>query len=143
MPKKQYLVHLSADERATLLGMLQSGTHKARTLMRARVLLLADDGRIDADIAERVLVVRQTVERVRQRFAEGGLERALYDRPRKGAERLLSPEDEALLVALACSPAPDGQDAWSLQLLADELVAMERVASVSKSTISRRLKTNR
>ena len=142
MPKKLHVVRLTEDERATLLGMVHRGIHRARTLTRARVLLLTDDGWIDSAIAKALGITHQTVERIRGRYALGGLEGALYDRPRPGTARLLTPEDEALLVAVACSTPPDGQNRWTLQLLADELVALGRVA-VSHDTVGRVLKTNR
>jgi transposase len=140
MPKKLHVVRLTEDERATLLGIVHRGVRNARTISRARVLLLSNDGWNDLAIATALGIVRQTVERIRARFVLHGLETALYDRPRPGAARLLTPEDEALVVAITCSTVPTGRNRWTLQLIADELVALGRVA-VSPDTIGRVLKT--
>jgi transposase len=140
MPKKLYVVDLTPEERADLLGLLKRGSAPARRLMRARVLLLADEGRTDEDISEALHTSRPTVERLRKRFVDGGLEWALSDRPRTGAPRKLSGRDEAMLVALACSDPPEGRVCWTMQLLADRLVSLEVTESVSDETVRRCLK---
>jgi transposase len=140
MPKKLYVVDLTPAERADLLGLLKRGSAPARRLMRARVLLLAGEGRTDEDISEALHTSRPTVERLRKRFVDGGLEWALSDRPRTGAPRKLSGRDEAMLVALACSDPPEGRVCWTMQLLADRLVSLEVTESVSDETVRRCLK---
>jgi transposase len=140
MPKKQYVVDLTPDERDTLLGMVKRGRASARKLTRARVLLLADEGRKDEDIAEVLHVSRPTVERLRKRCVNGGVEHALNDRSRTGAPRKLSGRDEAMLVALACSDPPEGRTTWTMQLLADRLVSIEVVEHISDETVRRVLK---
>jgi transposase len=140
MPKKLYVVDLTPAERADLLGLLKRGSAPARRLTRARVLLLADEGRTDEDISEALHTSRPTVERLRKRFVDGGLEWALSDRPRTGAPRKLSGRDEAMLVALACSDPPEGRVCWTMQLLADRLVSLEVTESVSDETVRRCLK---
>jgi len=140
MPKKRYVVDLTPEERTELLGLLNRGSAPARRLARARVLLLADEDRSDQEIARVLHSSRPTVERLRKRFVEGGLEWALKDRPRPGAPRRLSGRDEAMLVALACSHPPEGRKCWTMQLLADRLVAIEVVESVSDETVRRCLK---
>jgi transposase len=137
MPKKLYVVDLTSEERAELLGSLNRGNGPARRLTRSRALLLADEGRTDEAIAEALHISRPTVERLRKRFVDGGLEWALKDRPRKGAPRKLSGRDEALLVATACSDAPEGRAGWTMQLLADRLVEIKVVESISDETVRR------
>jgi transposase len=140
MPKKLYVVDLTPEERAELLGSLNRGNAPARRLTRSRALLLADEGRTDEAIAEALHISRPTVERLRKRFVDGGLEWALKDKPRKGAPRKLSGRDEALLVATACSDAPEGRTGWTMQLLADRLVETKVVESISDETVRRILK---
>lgn len=144
--KKLYRVKLLAEERAQLEGMLSKGKAAARTLMHARILLKADEGvagpRLSDDqIAEAVEVNRSTVERVRMRCVEEGVEAALRPRPsRQVHPRKLDGVQEAHLVVLACSPAPKGRNRWSLRLLADKLVELEVVGDVSYETVRRTLK---
>src|SRR5215467_14801408 len=135
--KKLYRVKLLAEERAQLEGMLSKGKAAARTLMHARILLKADEGvagpRLSDDqIAEAVEVNRSTVERVRMRCVEEGVEAALRPRPsRQVHPRKLDGVQEAHLVTLACSPAPNGRDRLTLRLLADKLVKLEIVDGIS------------
>jgi transposase len=144
--KKLYRVKLLAEERAQLQELLSKGKAAARTLMHARILLKADEGvagpRLSDDqIAEAVEVNRSTVERVRMRCVEEGVEAALRPRPsRQLHPRKLDGVQEAHLVALACSPAPKGRNRWSLRLLADKLVELEVVDDVSYETVRRTLK---
>jgi len=140
MPTKRYVVDLTPEERNALLAMVKSGPAAARKLTRARVLLLADEGRTDEEITAALHASRPTVERVRKRFVDGGLEHALNDRARTGAPRKLSGRDEAMLVALACSEPPKGRTSWTMQLLADRLVSIEAVERISDETVRRVLK---
>lgn len=137
---KKYLVTLTAEERAQLLDLTKKGSATARKLTRAHLLLQADDGATDQAIATALHIHRTTVERTRQRFVEGNLDGALAERPRPGAKRLLDAKQEAWLIATACSAAPEGQARWTMQLLADELVALEVVATISDETVRRTLK---
>lgn len=140
MPKKRYVVDLTPEERDTLLAMVKRGPASARKLTRARVLLLVDKGRTDEEITTALHVSRPTVERVRKRFVDGGLEHALNDRSRSGAPRRLSGRDEAMLVALACSEPPEGRTTWTMQLLADRLVSIKVIERISDETVRRVLK---
>jgi transposase len=140
MPPKKYLVDLTVDERATLERTIKAGKTSARTLNRAHVLLAAADGHLDAQIATALHLGVRTVERIRQRFVEGRLERALSDLPRPGAQRKLDGTQEALLVALACSDAPAGRTTWTMQLLADKLVELNVVDAISDETVRMTLK---
>lgn len=140
MSAKQYLVKLSSSDRRSLQAQLRKGTSKARVLTRARVVLLADEGKTDQQIVEALGIARATVCRLRQRFATEGLEAALGERPRPGAVRKLSEHQEAQLTALVCSDAPDGHSRWSLRLLADKLVELKLVEAISYKTVGEYLK---
>ncbi len=140
---KRYIVDLTAEERAELLALLNRGIAPARKLTRARILLLADDGNTDEEIAAALHVHRVTVERTRRRFVEGGVARALSELPRPGGRPKLDGKQEAMLVALACSQAPEGRSRWTLQLLADRLVELQIVEAISDETVRRTLKKTR
>ena len=143
---KRYRVRLVDEERAYLESLLSAGKAAARTLTHARILLKADEGPAgpgwaDEVIAEALEVNRSTVERVRQRCVEEGFEAALRPRPSRQVRlRRLDGAQEAQLVALACSPPPNGRDRWSLHLLADKLVELEVVDSISYESVRRTLK---
>src|SRR5262245_52047262 len=144
---KKYLVTLTSDERDHLTALISAGKAAAKKLSHARILLKADqsDGGsawTDDEIAEAVEVSTDTVARVRQRFVEQGLEAALVrkkqDQPSR--ERVLDGAAEARLLAVACSEPPDERKAWTLKMLADKLVELEVVESVSTETIRRAMK---
>lgn len=137
---KTYRVELSDDERAHLTAFTRTGVASARALRRARILLLSAEDRRDSDVAAAVGCCAATVERIRRRCVEQGMEAALTERPRPGAARVLDGNAEALLVALACSDAPAGQATWTMQLLADRLVALAVVEGISDETVRRTLK---
>lgn len=137
---KRYRVELTAEERAELDGMLRKGRAAARRLTRARILLSADEDRLDQDTAAAVRCTVGTVERIRRRFVEGGLEAALSERPRPGGRPRLDGRATAHLIALACSTPPGGRATWTMQLLADRLVTSGVVESVSDETVRRTLK---
>jgi transposase len=149
MRPRQHTVELTTDERNQLEKSLTSGKAVATDLTHARILLKADQGASgpawsDADIAEALDVSVSTVGRVRRRFATEGLAAAVKRAPsRRVYERKLDGVQEAHLIALACSTPPEGQDRWSLRLLADKLVELEHVESISYGTVRRVLeKTN-
>jgi putative transposase len=138
------LINLSADERSFLENLIRTGSAPARVIARARVLLLADQSlghqRKDAEVAQAVMVHKQTVYNVRKRFADFGLDGALYEKPRPGAVPKITGDIEAQLVVLACSDPPEGHSRWTLQLLADKLVELQLVESISYVAVHRRLK---
>jgi transposase len=147
---KKYKVTLTAEERQQLHELISAGKASAKKLTHARILLKADAAPggpawSDSRIAEAAEVNVATVERVRQRFVEQGLEAALVrkkqDRPSR--ERKLDGAAEARLVALACARPPDGRACWTMQLLADKLVELEVVDAVSDETVRRTLKKTR
>jgi transposase len=120
---KKYLVTLTSEEREVLLALTKRGKVAARKLTRAHILLQADlqadAGATDEAIAQALHAGMATVERVRKRFVEQGLEAALTERPRPGGRRKLDGRTEAFLVALACSTPPDERKCWTMRLLAD------------------------
>jgi len=142
MPKKKYIVKLTPDEREELETLISSGKSSARKLTRARILLKADEGWIDKAISEALDVGTATVERVRKRFVETGLEAINRRKPRRQYERKIDGNAEAYLIALACSAPPKGRKRWTLRLLADKLVTLEEVdiESVSHETVRQVLK---
>jgi len=139
MPQKQYLVTLSEAEREHLEQLLRGGTTATRQLTRARILLKAAEGWTDERIAEALAVGRATVERTRRRFVECNLE-ALQERPRPGQRPKLDENAQARLIAEACSAAPEGRQHWTLQLLADRVVALGLAESYSYESVRRLLK---
>jgi transposase len=138
----RYRVELTQYERNELLALLSGGKHPVRKLKRAQILLAADAGVGDEDIAASVGVGGSTVYRTKRRFVEGNLERALSEEARLGAERKLTGKEEALLVATACSSPPAGRARWTLTLLADALVKLTAHESLSRETVRRRLAEN-
>ena len=149
MPAKKYRVKLTDGERDYLKGLISRGTTAARKATHARILLHADEGSDagyfrDEDIAEVVQVGRVTVERVRKRFVEEGLESAINPKPRtRYRSKKLDGEAEAFLVATACSTAPEGRNDWTLQLLADRLIECQIVDSISAEAVRQVLKKTR
>src|SRR5215475_12317372 len=138
----RYRVELSQAERNELKALLGGGKHAVRKLKRAQILLAADAGASDEEIATSVGVGGSTVYRTKRRFVLGNLEAALREEPRPGASRKLSDKEEALLVATACSNPPQGRARWTLDLLAGELVRLTEHDGVSRETVRRRLAEN-
>lgn len=146
MMKKKYPVILTDAQREQLKSLIAAGTAPARKLTHARILLKADQspqgpGWVDQKIAEALESSQPTVARVRKHYFEEGLQAALNRRPpNRVYQRKLDGEQEARLIALACSAPPQGQARWSLRLLADKLVELEIVEEVSYQTVRRMLK---
>jgi transposase len=140
----RYRVELSQTERAELTALLSGGKHVARKLKRAQILLAADAGASDAEIARSVGVGvgGSTVYRTKRRFVLGNMEAALSEEPRPGAKRKLTGKEEALLVATTCSSPPAGRARWTLELLADAIVKLTPHESLSRETVRRRLAEN-
>src|SRR6201990_2194024 len=138
----RYHVELSEAERCELTALVGGGKHYARKIKRAQILLAADSGLSDDDIAAAVAVGGSTVYRTKRRFVEGNLEAALNEEPRAGADRKLTGKQEALLVASACSDPPTGRKRWTLELLADQMVQLTEHDALSRETIRRRLAEN-
>jgi hypothetical protein len=139
--EKRYIINLTVEERAALEELLRGKT-AVRKRLRAQILLKADEGWTDAEIAEEVEVDHRTVERVRERCCIHGLETAIDQRkpPRPPRAPVLDGAAEAHLVQIACSSPPDGRAKWTLSLLANRMVELKIVDTISKSTVGRRLK---
>ena len=137
-----YIVELNEVEREQLRRLLAGGVGRNRQLKRAQILLACDLGLQETEIAQTVGCGTSTIYRVKKRFVEEGLEAALNELPRPGAERKLTGREEALLVAVACSSPPLGRARWTMQLLADEFVQLVEHTSISRETVRRRLTEN-
>jgi transposase len=136
----KYRVKLTESERGQLLNIARRGKSSARKVKRALILCKADEGLSDQEIAQSVYVGTSTVGRVRKRFVEEGLESALIERPRPGQRRKLTGNQEAHMIAIGCTDAPEGHTHWTLQLLADKVVELEFASSISLETVRQLLK---
>lgn len=139
MPAKKYIVDLTTDEREQLLQLIRKGKPSARKVTRARILLKADEGFTDEQIVAALSTGEATVERTRKRFVEEGLG-ALNERPRPGARAKLEGKQQAHLIAVACTKAPEGYSHWTLRLLADKVVELGFTESFSREAVRRVLK---
>lgn len=137
---KKYIVDLNEVELSQLQSLIRTGKHKARTITRANILLMASEGYADNAIASTLRINVSTVERTREKFVVGGLQYVLQDRPHPPKPRKLDGKQEAFLVATACSTAPEGRTHWTMQLLADQLVNLGIVDSISDETVRQTLK---
>jgi transposase len=138
--RKAAYVRLTEEQRADLSRRLERVALTGRQRRRLQILVLADRGQTDDEIARATGAGSSTVERLRKRVANEGLEVALTEKPRSGAPAKLDGKQEAMIVALACSDAPEGCAQWSARLLANRAVEMEIVESISESTVRRLLK---
>jgi hypothetical protein len=143
MPTK-YHIHLSDEERQELESLIRRGESAARIQTRARILLLCDESqnaqKTTKEIASALLCCLPTITNIRRKFVEGGLANALYEQPRPGQKPKITGEIEAQLTLLACSAPPEGKARWTLQMLADKLVELELVDSISDVAVMHRLK---
>jgi transposase len=146
---KKYVVTLSAEEREQLTAVVRKGKTAARRRLHAHLLLQADSGAegpawSDEQISAALAVHPTTVANVRQRCVEEGVEAALQRRaPRRHYQRKLDGQQEAQLIAVACSMPPLGQKRWTLRLLVDKLVELEVVGSIARETVRQTLKKTR
>lgn len=142
MSQKQFRVQLSARERDRLQEIIRSGKHKARKITRCRILLLADGphGKTDQEIADALHVCLATIFNIRRRYALEGLERAIHEGPRSGQPPKFKGRAAAKITAIACSTPPDGHARWTLRLLADRVVELKIVDSISHQSVSNILK---
>ena len=137
---KRYRVTLSEDERERLERLSRQRTASVRMVRRAEALLLAAADKTDEAIAERLRMGVATLERLRRRFVEEGLEASLRERPRPGARPKLGPKEQAFVVALACTKPPEGRHRWTMQMLADRMVELELVPDITDEAIRLLLK---
>jgi len=146
MPKKKYIVTLTDEERTVLEELINKGKNPAYKVNHARILLLADTnesggGWKDGDISQALKISVATIERVRQRLVEQGMTAALNRKEQQNRkQRLLDGEKEAHLIALTCSSPPDGQGRWTMKMLAERMVALGHVKSISDETVRQTLK---
>jgi transposase len=138
--RKTAVVHLNDEQRADLTQRLERNPLTGRQRRRHQILLLADQGRTDERIVQATGAGLSTVQRLRKRWVRDGLQAALAEKPRCGAPAKLDGKQQALIIALACSDAPQGHAQWSARLLANRAVEMEIVEAVSESTVRRLLK---
>jgi transposase len=135
-----YIIDLTAAEPTGRRNLIKKGKPSARQVARAPILWQAAEGATDAAIAQALHLSGSTVHRPRQRLVEAGLPAALSECPRPGKRPALSGKQEAFLVALACSPPPQGRRRWPMHLLADRLVALRQSEASSPDTVRRLLK---
>ena len=140
MAQETFAARLSEEDRTQLDGLIRKGQHSARVINRARILLKADEGWSASLVAAALDTSERTVFRTKQRYVEEGLDGVLHDHPQANRYRKLDDRGEAHLIALACSDAPEGHDHWTLQLLADRMVELGLVESLSYETVRLRLK---
>lgn len=133
--KKQPVVHLSKQDQQQLRHLLQSGLQPVRTVLRALVLQQLAAGQPVRQVAQNVALTPKTVWLTSQRYRQGGLEQALYERPRPGKAPLLSGQDRQRIVALACGPPPQGRARWTVRLLTEEVVKRKLLPRVGRETI--------
>jgi transposase len=137
---KQYIINLTEYEREELIRLTTTGRHSALKMQHARILLKTDEGLADEEVAEHLDVNVRTVERVRKRCAIEGISAAVNPRKRPLKVPKIDGEAEARLVQLACSEAPNGRQRWTLRLLADKLVELDVVESISHECVRQHLK---
>ena len=142
---KKYRVFLNGKKRSDLKRLVNTGTDKARKLTRARILLLSDESpsgpsNKDKEIMDSLDVCARTVAATRERFVEEGIQGALNEKPRSGRPRKFTGREEAKLTLIACSEAPEGRNRWSVRLLADKMVELDVVDSISREWVRKYLK---
>ena len=134
------MITLTDEERRTVEKFIRRGKANARNITRGHILLKSAEGWSIERIAETYRVSQATVSNVRQHYREGGLERVLKDKVQQNRRQALGGTEEAVMVAIACSPVPDGHDHWPLRMLRDKLIELDVVEHVSAATIQARLK---
>jgi transposase len=138
---KKHLVNLTTEERQELEAIISRGKSSARQIRRAHMILMSADGKTDEAIGQLLRVNQWTVYNTRKRWAAEGLSRGLSDQPKAGRPVKLNGKQEAYLVALACTDAPEGRECWTLQLLADRLVQLGYIEEpISYETVRKHLK---
>ena len=142
MSHKNHCIKLSESDRQHLHKIVDSGKDKARKITRCRILLLADEskGKTDEEISDALGICLATVFNIRRRYCKLGLERAIGEEPRSGQPQKFKGKTMAKITALACSKAPEGHARWSLRLLADHIVELDVVESISHVSVHNILK---
>jgi transposase len=140
MSNEKHKVELIEAERRKLIAIVSKGQNKAVVIQRAHILLKVNEGKTDTEISELLYVSEQTIRRVRLRFAKDGLQAALEDKPHAPTGKKIGEEQEARLIALACSEPPAGRARWTLELLVQEFLKEGVVLRVSPETVRLMLK---
>ena len=140
MSQKSHCVKLSTQERQYLKKIVESGEDKARKITRCRILLLADKGKTDQEISDALNVCLTTIFNIRRRYCQGGLERAISEEARSGQPPKFKGKSMAKITALACSKPPEGRARWSLRLLADRVIELDIVETISHVSVRNILK---
>lgn len=145
MGGKRYRVRLRKKDLKQLKALVHKGVQKARVINRARILLMANESiegehKSDAEISKILAICLRMVAATREKYWRLGLPQALGEKPRLGHPVKLSGKGEAILTTIACTDAPQGRSRWTLRLLADKLVEMKEVKSISHETVRRTLK---
>jgi transposase len=135
MSQKSHCVKLSEHQRQYLQKIVESGTDKARKITRCRILLLAGKGKTDREISDALGVCLATIFNIRRRYHKGGLERTIQEAPRSGQPPKFNGKSMAKITAIACSKPPEGRARWSLRLLADQVVELDIVETISYNTV--------
>ena len=138
--QKIYSVQLTPPQRKALRKIVRIGRHKAKVISRAHTLLKSDEGKTDQEIAALLYIDEETVRRTRQRFCNDGMDKALNGKPYPVREPTLTDEQEAYLIALACSNPPEGRSRWTIELLTERMVADEMIPSISREKVRLTLK---
>ncbi len=140
MSQKSHCVKLKKHARQYLQKIVESGEEKARKITRCRVLLLADKGKTDQEISDALNVCLATIFNIRRRYCKGGLERAISEEARSGQPPKFKGKSMAKITALACSKPPEGRAKWSLRLLADRVIELDIVETISYQSVRNILK---
>ncbi len=141
--KTIFVVNLTEEDREYLNQFIRCGKASARSLTHARVLLMADEEYSNKEIVEILRITRPTVNHIRKRYCQEGLDSTINDKPRSGAPPKIDGTIEAQVTLLACSVPPEGRSTWTLQLLADKLVELKVIESISAMSVQRTLKKAR
>lgn len=143
MRTRKYIVKLTDEQKEKLNNTIDKGIHSSREIKRAKILLLADQNKQDNEVAQIVGYTAQQVQNIRKRFFIEGLDSSLKEKPRPGAPRKLDDKGEAYAIAIACSNPPEGRSCWTMQMIADKLVELKYVDSISDDLVRLRLKKKR
>ena len=132
---KRLEVLLSKSDERSLVQLLRSGVQQVRVVLRSLALLQLSSGDSAPAIARRLRLTPKTVRDIGKRYLDGGMDRALYERPRQGAKPILSPTEQQRIIAMACSDAPDGRARWTVRLIAEQAIKRKLVPKVGRETI--------
>ncbi len=133
-------IRLKFSDRKVLKALISKGSAKAREINRAHILLMSDAGKSPKDISEFLTVQKKTIQNIKERYLKGGLKEALYEKARPGKPPKLSGKIKAKITALACTDPPEGQGRWSLRLLAEKIIELKYVKSISHTYVGKVLK---